>query len=200
MVPGQVEEVEVVIDQTAYRLAAGNRLRIALSTTYWPFVWPSPVAATLTVTGGHLELPVHRGGSVNEWVAPPVEHAPPVSLREIRAPRARRVIEDDMLAGTRALVVETDEGAFENLSHGLISDETLTERWEVKPADPLSAKATHVWEQRRSRGDWSVRTRAEAEMTATATHLRMTARLTAWEGDIQVFERLWDDEVARHFV
>lgn len=200
MVPGQVVEAEVVIDQTAYRLAAGHRLRVALSTTYWPFVWPSPVAATLTVTGGQLVLPVHRGGSTNEWDAPPVEHAPPASLREIRAPRAERVIEEDMLAGTRALVVETDEGAFENLSHGLVTDETLTERWEVRPDDPLSAKATHVWEQRRSRGDWSVRTRAEAEMTATATRLRMTARLTAWEGDAQVFERVWDEEVPRRFV
>ncbi|AWB49740.1 peptidase S15 [Gemmobacter aquarius] len=200
MVPGKAVEAEVVIDQTAYRLAAGHRLRVALSTTYWPFVWPSPVAATLTVTGGRLVLPVHRGGSANEWDAPPVEHAPPVSLREIRAPRAKRMIEEDMLAGTRALVVETDEGAFENLSHGLVADETLTERWEVRPDDPLSARATHVWEQRRSRGGWSVRTRAEAEMTATATHLRMTARLTAWEGEAQVFDRVWDDEVLRRFV
>lgn len=200
MVPGQVVEAEVVIDQTAYRLAAGHRLRVALSTTYWPFVWPSPVAATLTVTGGSLTLPVHSGGTANEWEAPPAEHAPPVALREIRAPRAKRMIEEDMLAGTRALVVETDEGAFENLSHGLVTDETLTERWEVRPDDPLSARATHVWEQRRSRGDWSVRTRAEAEMTATATHLRMTARLTAWEGEAQVFDRVWDDEVLRRFV
>ncbi len=200
MVPGKAVEAEVVIDQTAYRLAAGHRLRVALSTTYWPFVWPSPVAATLTVTGGRLVLPVHRGGSANEWDAPPVEHAPPVSLREIRAPRAKRVIEEDMLSGTRTLVVETDEGAFENLSHGLVTDETLTERWEVRPDDPLSARATHVWEQRRSRGGWSVRTRAEAEMTATATHLRMTARLTAWEGEAQVFDRVWDDEVLRRFV
>ena len=200
MVPGQVVEVEVVIDQTAYRLAAGHRLRVALSTTYWPFVWPSPEAATLSVTAGQLVLPVHAGGSSNEWDAPPAEHAPPVSLREVRAPRARRVIEEDMLAGTRALVVETDEGAFENLSHGLVSDETLTERWEIKPDDPLSAKATHVWEQRRSRGDWAVRTRAEAEMTASATHLRMTARLQAWEGEAKVFDRVWDEEVPRDFV
>jgi hypothetical protein len=45
-----------------------------------------------------------------------------------------------------------------------------------------------------------VRTKAEAEMTCTATHLRMTARLTAWEGDKVVFERAWDDQVARRFV
>lgn len=199
MVPGQEVEVEVVVDQTAYRLAAGHRLRVALSTTYWPFLWPSPKAATLVVTAGHLVLPVHEG-SANEWDPPPAEHAPPAPLREIRAPRARRVIEEDMLAGTRTLVVETDEGVFENMAHALVMEESLTERWEITPDDPLSAKATHVWEQRRSRGDWAVRTRAEAEMTASETHLRMRARLQAWEGEVLVFERDWDDAVPRQFV
>jgi hypothetical protein len=37
-------------------------------------------------------------------------------------------------------------------------------------------------------------------MTATATHLRMQATLTAWEGDQVVFRRDWDEEVARDFV
>ena len=200
MVPGQAEEVEVVIDQTAYRLAAGHRLRVALSTTYWPFVWPSPVAATLTVTGGALVLPVHEGSAGDEWVPPPAEHAAPWAHRVIRPPVARRLIEEDMLAGTRTLVVVSDEGVVENLDHGLVMAESLTERWEVRPDDPLSARALHVWEQGRSRGDWSVRTRAEAEMTATATELVMRASLSAFEGEALVFERRWEDRVPRRFV
>ncbi len=44
------------------------------------------------------------------------------------------------------------------------------------------------------------RTRAETEMTGTATTLRMVAKLTAWEGDAVVFESSFDDEVARRFV
>ena len=45
-----------------------------------------------------------------------------------------------------------------------------------------------------------MRTRAWAEMTGTGTHLRMQARLTAWEGDAVVFDRHWDEEVERTFV
>ena len=37
-------------------------------------------------------------------------------------------------------------------------------------------------------------------MTASATHLRMRAVLTAWEGGDIVFRREWDEEVARKFV
>jgi uncharacterized protein len=37
-------------------------------------------------------------------------------------------------------------------------------------------------------------------MTATATHLKMQAQLTAWEGETVVFDRRWDEEVRRSFV
>lgn len=199
MVPGQTVEVLVRLDQMAYRLAPGHRLRLALSNSYWPFVWPSPAAGRLTVTGGSLTLPVHQG-SGDEWTPPPAEHAAPWKHRVIRAGKTRRFIEEDLIARTVALVVEDDLGDAENLTHGLCSGETMSERWEIRPDDPLSARAVHVWEQRLSRGDWSVRTRAEAEMTGTADTLRMTAVLRAWEGDALVFERHWDDSVARRHV
>jgi len=200
LVPGQAVEVRFALDQTGYRLAAGHRLRLALSTTYWPFVWPSPEAATLTVTGGSLTLPVHRGDGTGEWTPPPAEHAAPWKHRVIREGRSRRLVERDMIGGTETLVVEEDSGERENLSHGLITGESLTERWEIRPDDPLSARATHHWQQRLSRGAWSVRTEATAEMTASATHLRMKARLVAYEGDALVFARDWDEEVTRNFV
>ena len=200
MLPGEETEVAFNLDQMGYRLAAGHRLRLALSTTYWPFVWPSPEAATLTVTAGSLILPVHHGGTTDEWHPPPAEHAAPWAHRVIRPARARRVIEEDLLTGTVALVVEDDQGEAENLTHGLVTGESLTERWEIRPDDPLSARATHVWEQRLSRGAWAVRTRAEAGMTATATALRMQAKLIAWEGETVVFERSWDETVDRRFV
>ena len=135
-----------------------------------------------------------------DWTPPRVEHAAPWAREVIRPARAARRIERDMIGGTVALVVETDEGAVRDAAHGLVIDEAMTERWEICPDDPLSARATHVWDQRRSRGDWSIRTLAEAEMTATATHLRMRARLVAWEGGAEVFRRDWDEEVERRFV
>ena len=200
MVPGQEVEVTFALDQMGYRLAAGHRLRLALSNSYWPFVWPSPEGITLTISGGSLTLPVHRGADVAEWVPPPAEHAAPWAHRVIRAGQARRRVERDLISGIQTLIVEDDQGDSENLEHGLVSGESLTERWEIHPDDPLSARAHHVWEQRLSRGAWSVRTRADAEMTATATHLRMSARLEAWEGDTKVYERQWHDEVERKFV
>lgn len=199
MVLGQEVELSFLIDQMAYRLAPGHKLRLALSTTYWPFVWPSPEAATLTITAGSLDLPVHSG-SAAEWTPPPPEGAEPWKHKVLRPGKTTRHIETDLLSGRIALVVNDDGGDMENLFSGLCSGETMSELWEVNQADPLSARAVHVWEQRLSRGDWAVRTKASAEMTATATHLRMKANLTAWEGDQVIFTRDFDDEVPRRFV
>ena len=197
MVPGQEVEVAFDIDQMAYRLAPGHRLRLALSNAYWPFVWPSPEAGRLVVSAGSLDLPVHAGGG--SWEPPPAAHAAPWKHRVIRKGKTRRYVERDLIAGTHALVVEDDLGDAENLTHGLCTGETMTERWEIG-ADPLSARAVHTWEQRLSRGDWQVRTEAWAEMTGTATHLRMRARLLAFEGGREVFRRDWDETVDRRFV
>ena len=201
MVPGEAVAVAFDLDQMAYRVAAGHRLRLALSNSYWPYLWPSPEVAVLTVTGGCLDLPVHAGSRAGvEWVPPPVRHAQPWAHRVLRQGRSARRVETDLLTGRVALVVEEDGGDIENLDHGLVTGETLTERWDIHPDDPLSAVATHVWDQRLLRGDWAVRTRAWAEMTATATHLVMKAHLTAWQGDAVVFDRAWDDSVPRRFV
>ncbi|MES2435704.1 MAG: CocE/NonD family hydrolase [Pseudomonadota bacterium] len=196
---GQAVEVAFDIDQTAYRLAVGHHLRLALSTTYWPFLWPSPKPATLTVTAGSLDLPVHQG-SVNEWEPPAPEGAKPWAHRVVRAGKTTRKIETDLISGTTALVISDDLGDVENLVHGLCTGESMTELWEIHPDDPLSARAVHTWEQRQSRGDWSIKTNAWAEMTATATHLHLKASLIAYEGDTKVFERHYDDKVARRFV
>ena len=198
MLPGVPEDVVLVLDQMGYRLAAGHRLRLALSTTYWPFVWPSPESARLEITEASLDLPVHQGTGV-DWTPPAAETAAPWKHRVLREGRSGRRIETDLIAGRHVLVVEEDLGETENLTHGLVTGERMVERWEVG-ADPLSARVEIDWEQHLSRGDWRVRTRAETVMTASATRLRMRAVLTAWEGDDIVFQKEWDEEVARKFV
>jgi hypothetical protein len=199
LVPGVAVEVEFALDQMAYRLAPGHHLRLALSTTYWPFVWPSPEAATLRLLSGALHLPLHDGTGA-EWDPPTPETAQPARLTQIGVPHAARRIERDLIGGRVALVVEEDTGMVRNEDHGLVTGESVAERWEIDPGDPLSAVATIRWEQRLERGDWRVRTLAETRMTGTATQLRMTARLTAWEGGQEVWSRDWDESVPRDFV
>ena len=197
---GRPIDLGLTLDQMAYRLSPGHRLRLALSTTYWPFVWPSPEAATLTLLGGSLDLPRHEGSAQEEWVPPPAEGGPAWKHRVLRPGKAVRRVERDLLSGRVTLVVGDDEGDAENLDHGLVSGGSMTERWSIMPDDPLSARCEIQWEQRLSRGGWSVRTEARTEMWGDSTHLHFAARLTGWEGMAMVFDRSTEDKVLRRFV
>ena len=55
----------------AHRFKAGHRIRLAVSESLWPLVWPSPRVATLTLAHGvsRLELPVR-----------PAAHDPPFPI------------------------------------------------------------------------------------------------------------------------
>ncbi|MDZ4097033.1 MAG: CocE/NonD family hydrolase, partial [Paracoccaceae bacterium] len=101
---------EVVLDLAGYCIAPGHRLRLALSTTYWPFLWPSPKAASLTLHEASLDLPVHAGGDATEWVPPPPESAPGWKHRLLRKGHAARRIETDLIGGETVLVIEDDSG------------------------------------------------------------------------------------------
>ena len=95
------------------------------------------------------------------------------------------------------VIVANDFGEARDLEHGLITGSRMSERWTIRPDDPLSARAEIWWEQTLSRGDWSVRTEARSSMRSDADSFHLAARLEAWEGSDSVFERDFADTVAR---
>jgi uncharacterized protein len=199
MSPGKAEQVTLRLDQMAYRVPQGHRLRLSLATSYWPFVWPSDAKAALTLTAGTLTLP-RLTTALPSWTPPPPETATPWAHKRLRDAHASRTIEHDLIRGTHTLIVTDDSGDVENAGHGLCTGDTLCERWEIHPGDPLSATATHTWQQRLSRGDWHVRTDVTATQTCTATHLHLTAHIRAYDADVLIFERHFNDAVPRTFV
>lgn len=58
--PGERYAIAVPLNGVAQSFPAGHRIRLSISTSYWPLAWPPPEPVTLTVYGGEseLELPV----------------------------------------------------------------------------------------------------------------------------------------------
>jgi uncharacterized protein len=198
---GQAFDATVTLDQCAYRLAAGHRLRLALSTSYWPFVWPTAVAPRLTVLQGSLSVPEHSGSAADECAFPPPVLPDTQPVTRHAPDSAARRIERDLLSGSIALVVEDHAGAV-TFAHGLTAASGMVERWTIHPDDPLSARMEVTWQQSLSRDDvngtpWQVTTDARVAMTATTDGLRMTARLVAHECGREIFARDWDETVPR---
>jgi putative CocE/NonD family hydrolase len=199
--PGKRYRIKLRLDDIAWRIPAGHKLRVALSTSYWPIMWPAPEAATVTVYSGasRLHLPVRRdipGEMRLGW--PPAEAAAPAELKVIEKPWHKREFTTDAKTGVRRLEIIDDFGRHEIAPHGLITWAVGRETHSIHPDDPLFCMMKTHWTEELQRGRWQVRIEAITEMRASKTHWLITGRLEAYEGRKLVFARDWHEKIARH--
>jgi hypothetical protein len=199
MVPGDFEQVTLRLDETGYRLAAGHRLRLSLSTAYWPYVLPSPRPVRARIhagSGAELVLPLLG----NAEAAPPPEPSDPEPLPDypVHVPgHSRRQVERDLHDGRVRYVISEDTGLVENPLHGMLKRETRDEVWEIDPADPEGATGSLIFTAERMLGAWRTATRAEIRLACLAAVYRVEAELVAREGEQELFRKSWSFEVPR---
>jgi putative CocE/NonD family hydrolase len=202
--PGRRYRLCFQLNDTAQAFPAGHRIRLALSTTYWPTAWPSPEAVTLTVIAGAsaLELPVRPPDPADAALPPlpPLETAPPLRTTVFEPGRVERTIHHD--AGRDVVTAEwlIDGGRYRFDDIDLTVRTLATERYTIRPDDPLSARAEVAWTVRLERGDWQIETRTRTVLSATREEFHVAATLDAFEGDAPAFSRSWDRAVPRDLV
>jgi putative CocE/NonD family hydrolase len=189
MTPERAEEVTLDLDHIAYRLPKGHRLGIAISTAYWPLIWPSPVASTLTLTQGSLSLPLRPSDDTDEWTFEAPEADTPWQVETIREGSNSRKTITDWTTGIVTLEIVDDFGKVKDGDHGLINGSVAREWWSIHPDDPLSAHGRTHWTDELEREGITLRTEATSEMTSDATHFHLKARLEAFENDELIFEK-----------
>ncbi len=195
--PGEPYDIDVDLDHIAYRLPKGHRMRVAISSAYWPLIWPSPDSAELTLTAGAIDVPVRHTAGDDEWTFPPPVADPAWEATSLRDRSNRREIVTDLTNGTVRLDIVDDFGQARDDDHGLINGGIARESWTIHPDDPLSAHGRCHWTSEMGRGDWMLRTEATCEMWSDATHFHLKARMEAYEDDKLVFERDISDKIER---
>jgi putative CocE/NonD family hydrolase len=201
--PGKTYNIKVQLDDVAYKMPKGHKLRVSISTSYWPLIWPSPEPVALTVTAGasFIDLPVRtpRRGEKAPTFAP-AEASAPVEIVQLDKPFNQREVSIDQRTGQQRLVIVDDFGRSTIAEHGMTSWSRGRETYTIHPDDPLSAKAECHWSEERARGDWKVRTETYSAMTASKTHWHVTGKLEAYEGDEKILTREWDKKIKRKLV
>ena len=197
MVPGKTERVELDLDQIAYRLPAGHRLRIAVSTSYWPFIWPEAEPVTATISGGSLDLPVRPVADGNERAFPEPDGAPPLPVKRHGEGHESKRIETDVATGETRIVISGTVPPTEDMTHGLVTGNSVEEVWSINRNNPASARVDMVWTREMARGDWKVSTRLTTTMTGDADQFHVKQKLTAYEGETCLFERDFRTDIDR---
>jgi len=202
LVPGERIAVSLRLDDVAYAVAPGHRLRLAISTSYWPLIWPSPEPAAITLFAGASRLVLPERAPVAGGPRPfePPEGAAPLDAEQLRPVAQRRWLERDLVSGESRLVIVDDLGAQRIRAHGLERGSVCREHYRILPGDPLSARAEISWTQTLGRGDWQIRTESRHEQSADREQFHLRAEIRAFEGEQQVFEKGWQRSVPRDFL
>lgn len=195
LTPGQNYPITLDLDQAAYVIPAGHRMRIAVSPSYWPFMWPERGDVTLSIASGQLQLPALQDDTGLQWSMPAAKPGKAPPLKVTRPGTEQKQLTHDN--GRDRLVIHGDDGEVENLEHGLRTSSTMTEVWSIDHDDVTSASAQIDWEHALIRDEISVSTSLETRMHCDKDAFYLSMRLRAHEGEHCVFERDFFDTVPR---
>jgi hypothetical protein len=199
--PGRRYRATIALNHAGHRFAAGQRIRLAISTCYWPMMWPSPEPVTLAVHADEcrLELPQRppraEDATLREFGEP--EHTTGPREYWSRPGIHRRSVTQDPVTGETTVVMEKDGGATHLFAIDLESDMHTLETYRMRLDDPLSATGETAYRSHLRRGDWSITTLTRTRLRLDATHFHAAAELEAFEGAKRLFDRREEFSVPR---
>ena len=178
---GERYRVRIQLNDAGSVFPAGHRVRLALSTAYWPMIWPSAEKVTLQILGGTLDLSVRPRRPTDALVSPlpDPESAPPEKPTRLRRGdmRIERIDRIGLELGTEYM-----------------------SRFHVEEDDPLSAVAELREIQTMSRDAWQIRIESHMRLSCTRNAFLLQGSLRAWEGANEVCRREWDRSIPRDFI
>ena len=197
--PGRAYDVRIPLDYAAQRFAPGSRIRISLSSAYWPMVLPAPEPVTLTVFAGasHVTLPVRPARSTDGGLRPFGEAiVPEVAVKGVSGrPGSRKIVLD---VATQRLTIDHNVGngvaLLEAVATKLHGDTQI--RYEASDHS-TDSQFTYRYLMGWERGALKPIVVATSRTRTTRSHYLIEGTLRATDGDELVFSRDWNLEVPR---
>lgn len=203
LIPGEFVDAQLDFVAISWTVPAGHKLRVALSNTYWPWVWPHGEQGTVTLdaaasflTFDQLDASAIGAGDIRFQEA---EQAPPLHILPGPPPPARpeREIRCEPQSETWTLTVDPNYGGSRIYPDGLHFGEDSLETYQISGNDPLSAKAESQWKISLSKDGWDVRIETHSTVTATADHYLLHNTVRTFKGEELFFDRTFEKEIPR---
>ncbi|MFC9679839.1 CocE/NonD family hydrolase [Streptomyces sp. NPDC056948] len=200
--PGRRYRATIPLNGVAQAFPPGHRIRLSLSTSYWPLAWPPPKPALLSVHehSSTLTLPVRPVDEPDEVPSSPFgepEGTPPLSASQLTPPEERWEVKRDLVGYHAELDIMKDRGTVRFDDIGVEAGRRAHERYTAVADDFTSASGESTWTMRFRRDDWDVRVVTHTQLRCDETDFFVDATLDAYEADRRVFSRTWNEKVPR---
>ncbi|GAA1366477.1 CocE/NonD family hydrolase [Streptomyces beijiangensis] len=202
LVPGERYRATVHLNSVAQAFPPGHRIRLSLSTSYWPLAWPPPKPVLLSVREGtsSLTLPVRPVGAPDHLPGKPFgepEGTTPLTTTQLTAPEQRWEVRRDLIGYHSALEIVKDRGLVRYEGIDLDVGLRAFERYAAVADDLTSVSGEAAWTMRFHRKGWDVRVETRTVLRCTETDFLVDATLDGYENDRRVFSRTWNETVPR---
>ena len=201
--PGERYLVTIALNDIAHTFAAGSRIRIALSTAFWPVVWPSPLPVNLSLftTQSLLTLPLRarreEDANLDELAPPRQSRVYPQTIVKDAEPMIVGFT-SDLLSGLQTFTNATDTGQVRFDKNGWTFSAKSENRYTIHADDPNSARIESQSTETYCReGQLYVRIEARQVMTSDEKTFYIDAKLEAFEDDLSVFSKQWQQSFDR---
>ncbi|MEU0173725.1 CocE/NonD family hydrolase [Streptomyces massasporeus] len=200
--PGRRYRATIPLNGVAQAFPPGHRIRLSLSTSYWPLAWPAPKPALLSVHehSSTLTLPVRPVEEPDEVPSSPFgepEGTPPLAMTQVTPPEERWDVKRDLIDYRSELDIVKDRGTVRFEDIGLEAGRRARERYTAVADDFTSVGGETTWTMRFRRDDWDARVVTRTRLTCDETDFFVDATLDAYEADRRVFSRTWNEKVPR---
>ncbi|WP_278314561.1 CocE/NonD family hydrolase [Lolliginicoccus levis] len=209
LVPGTSYVVDVPLNGVAQSFPAGHRIRLAISSSYWPLAWPPPEAATLTIDPARSELmlPIRAPRAEDDLLRPfgKPTAAPPLETTRLEPAEHHWKLIRDLASGESTLEIVNDQGELRLDDTKTVLRRATTEWFSSVQNDVGSVRGETRTVRRISRDEWQIEVSTRTVMTSTAAEFFLTAELDAWEfdeqhGDSRVYSQNWSTRIPRDLV
>ncbi|MFJ8806433.1 CocE/NonD family hydrolase [Streptomyces sp. NPDC102490] len=200
--PGRRYRATVHLNGVAQSFPPGHRIRLSLSTSYWPLAWPPPRPAELSVheRSSTLTLPVRPAHRPDDTPAEPFglpEGTPPLTTTTLTPPEERWEVRRDLIDYAAELDIVKDRGLIRCDDIGMDVGCRAHERYAATADDFTSARGESTWTMRFGRDDWDVSVVTHTRLRCDEQSFFVDATLDGYEAGRRVFSRTWNETVPR---
>ena len=200
--PNEVYEVKVELRATAYRFLPGHRIRLTVSSTYWPLLFPSPYKS---------DNYIHHSGTYSSRLILPVVNQPSLSIPQFKTTPPELIqmgesisdvpewkIEEDVIVGS--VTVRSYGGDRSTLPDGTVITSSERLHMTTYHNDPAHALFFNDVNYHLIEHGHDVHVHSTGSIRTTETDFHLDIQLVVKLNENVFFQKSWLESIERNLV